>query len=62
MEQNYINQLINSRANARVITINGFQIHGRIVDQNAEAVIIKANKVEKLVFKHAISTIEPVVE
>ena len=62
MEQNFINDLINSRANARVITINGFQIRGRIVEQNAEAVIIKADKVEKLVYKHAISTIEPVSE
>lgn len=62
MEQNYINDLINSRANVRVITINGYQLRGRILDQSSNAIIMKVDKVERLIYKHAISTIEPVSE
>ena len=62
MEQNYINDMINNMTNVRVYTINGYQLRGRIMDQSSDVLIIKADKVEKLVYKHAISTIEPVTE
>ena len=62
MEQNYINDLINRLTNVRVYTINGYQLRGRIVDQSSNAIIMKVDKVERLIYKHAISTIEPVSE
>ena len=63
MEQNYINRLINSRATVRVIVSNGFQLRGRIVDQSDKAIILKGgDRVEKLIYKNMISTIEPCAE
>lgn len=44
MDQNFINQLINSRKSVRVIITNGFQIRGRIVDQSGTAVIIRGGR------------------
>ena len=41
MEQNFINQLINSRKQVKVIVNNGFQMRGRILDQNDKAIIVR---------------------
>ena len=63
MDQNFINQLINGRTTVKVIVTNGFQLRGRIVDQSDKAIIIRrGDKVERLIYKHAISTIEPAAE
>ena len=62
MEQNYINDMINQRTNVRIYTTNGYQLRGRILDQSSNAIIMKVDKVERLIYKHAISTIEPVSE
>ena len=59
MEYPFVKNLTNDKAHVRLITVNGFQMTGRIKDQDDRAVLIKEDGgVEKLVYKHAISTIE----
>lgn len=62
MEKNHIEGLINDRTYVKVFIVNGYQLRGRIIDQSDKAIILKADKTEKLIYKHAISTIEPVEE
>lgn len=59
MEHTFLRNLIDCKSHVRLITVNGFQMTGRIKDQDDRAVLIKEDGgVEKLVYKHAISTIE----
>ena len=59
MEHTFIGGLIRGKAHVRVIVTNGYQMTGRIKDQDDRAVLIKEDGgVEKLVYKHAISTVE----
>ena len=59
MEHTFLKSLIDSRTHVRVIVTNGFQMTGRILDQDDRAILIREDGgVEKMVYKHAISTIE----
>lgn len=53
----FIEQLITAKNNAVVITVNGFQMDGVIVNQDDMSIIIRRGASESLLFKHAISTI-----
>lgn len=59
MPDTYIEECCISRHTVKIITINGFQMVGKIIDHNNESVVLLSGNVKKLVFKHAISTIEP---
>lgn len=41
MEHTFIGDLIRGKAHVRLITVNGFQMTGRIKDQDDRAVLIK---------------------
>ena len=41
MEYPFMKNLINSKSHVRLITVNGFQMTGRIKDQDDRAVLIK---------------------
>lgn len=41
MEYRFLRNLIDSKAHIRLITVNGFQMTGRIKDQDDRAVLIK---------------------
>lgn len=56
----YIDEAINSASTMRVITMNGYQMCGKIIGDFADHIIIKSDGKKKMVYKHAISTIEPV--
>lgn len=59
MEHTFLKSLIDSKAHVRVIVTNGFQMTGRILDQDDRAILIREDGgVEKMVYKHAISTVE----
>lgn len=53
----FIEQLISAKNNVVLITVNGFQMDGVIINQDDTAVVIRRGASESLLFKHAISTI-----
>lgn len=53
----FIEQLIASKNNVVLITINGFPMDGVIVNQDNMSIVIRRGASESLLFKHAISTI-----
>lgn len=55
----YIEKCVMNGTNVTVIMLNGFQMAGRIVKAFPDHIIFKHGGVEKLVFKHAISTVHP---
>lgn len=59
MEMNYLRDLLHSGTTVKVIVTNGFQLVGYIDDIGEKAIILESAGVRKLVFFHAISTIEP---
>lgn len=59
MLDTYIEECCIARHLVTVITINGFQMVGKIIDHDDKAIVVLCGNAKKLVFKHAISTIEP---
>lgn len=59
MPDTYIEECCINRHVVKVITINGFQMVGKIIDHNDDSIVLLCGNVKKMVFKHAISTIEP---
>ena len=53
----FIEQLIAAKNNVVLITVNGFQMDGVIVNQDDMSIVIRRGASESLLFKHAISTI-----
>lgn len=60
MIDSYIDEVINARKDVCIITINGFQMRGRIVHDFADHVILLSDGKKRMIYKHAISTIYPV--
>ena len=54
----FIEDFIVNKIRAKVITVNGYQIVCSIIAQGENYIIIKAGNEKKLIYKHAISTIE----
>lgn len=59
MKDGYIETCIINRNAVNVITMNGFQMVCKILEEEADHIVVLCNGKKKLVFKHAISTIEP---
>lgn len=59
MLDNYIENCCISGRAVKVFTINGFLMVGKIIEHDDNSIVILCGNVKKLVFKHAISTIEP---
>lgn len=57
--ENYIDKCIKERASVAIIMVNGFQMRGKIVFECSDYLIVKSDNVEKLLYKHAVSTIQP---
>ena len=57
-----LQKLAEEKISVRLITINGYQMTGRIVDADASAVVIEAGtaSMRKIVNTRAISTVEVV--
>ena len=60
MIDSYIDECINARKEVKVYVTNGFQLTGVIMHDFEDYIVIKSCGKKKLVYKHAISTIEPV--
>ena len=59
MKDGYIETCIINRNAVNVITMNGFQMVCKILEEEPDYIVVLCNGKKKLVFKHAISTIEP---
>lgn len=59
MRDGYIETCIINRDMVNIITLNGYQMFAKILIEEADHIVILCNGKKKLVFKHAISTIEP---
>lgn len=60
MIDSFIDECINARKEVAVYITNGFKISGIIVHDFTDYIVIKSCGKKKMVYKHAISTIEPV--
>ena len=59
MKDGYIETCIINRNAVDVITVNGFHMACKILEEESDHIVVLCNGKKKLVFKHAISTIEP---
>lgn len=59
MPSGYIENCIINQYVVNVITINGYQMPCKILEEETDYIVVLCNNKKKLVFKHAISTIEP---
>ena len=59
MEKDYLDELFRTGRQVRIFVTNGYQLRGRIDDVGMEGLILECECKRKLVFYHAISTVEP---
>ena len=59
MPDTYIEECCYTKHFVKIITINGFQMVGKIIEHDENSIVILSGNIKKLVFIHAISTIEP---
>lgn len=59
MIDTYIEECINARVNVIIFTTNGFQFRGVIVNDFCDHIIVKSDNKKSMIYKHAISTIQP---
>lgn len=59
MDSGYIETCIISQNVVNIITMNGYQMLCKIIAEEADFIVVLSNDKKKLIFKHAISTIEP---
>ena len=58
-ETNYLQNLISNKTRVVVFMTNGFQMRGFITGYDQEAILFFGDGTEKMLYKHAVSTIEP---
>ena len=59
MPDNYIDECVSAGHCVTIYTVNGYQIKGKILHDSEDSIVIFSNGKKKLIYKHAISTIEP---
>ncbi|HPE68889.1 MAG TPA: RNA chaperone Hfq [Thermotogota bacterium] len=59
LQDPFINHLRTHREKVRVFLVNGFQLQGKIRSFDNFTILLEDGKSQNLIFKHAISTIEP---
>lgn len=55
----FINKCVESGRTVKIIMVNGFQMSCKILSCDNECILVTCDGMKKLVFKHAVSTIEP---
>jgi len=60
LQDRFLNHLRTQRVDAKIFLVNGFQIKGSVRSFDNFTVLIEDGKTQKLIYKHAISTISPV--
>ena len=59
MPDTYIREAMVRTLSVTVYTINGYQLKGTIFDDCDNYIVLLSNGKKKLIYKHAISTVEP---
>ena len=59
MKNGYIETCIIGKHPVNIITINGFQMICKILEEDSDNIVVLCGGKKKMVYKHAISTIEP---
>ena len=59
MPDTYIDEIIDCRRNVTVFIMNGFRISGVVVHNCDDYIVVLSKGAKKMIYKHAISTIEP---
>ncbi len=59
MENGYIETCIINQNTVNIITMNGFQMVCKILEEDVDYIAVLCGGKKKMVYKHAISTIEP---
>lgn len=54
----YIQEAIERKLSVRIITTNGYQMCGMIINEGDTHIVVRVGHNKKMVYKHAISTIE----
>lgn len=57
LEAAKLQRCVESKTHVTIYTINGFQIHCRVVDFDRNVIVVTENGAEKMVYRHAVSTI-----
>ena len=59
MRNGYIEECIINQHTVNIITMNGFQMVCKILEEEADHIVVNCGYKKRMVYKHAISTIEP---
>ena len=59
LQDRFLNQARRDRTPVTVFLINGFQLRGTILSFDQFAVLVLSENRQNLIYKHAISTIQP---
>lgn len=58
IQDTILNRLRESKVSVTLFTVNGFQMQGKITDHDESVIVLNDGK-QKIVYKHAVSTIVP---
>ena len=58
MMNEYIKEAIERKLTVRIITTNGYQMCGIIIDEGESHIVVRVGNNKKMIYKHTISTIE----
>ena len=59
MKDGYIENCIINQHTVNIITMNGFQMVCKILEEDVDHIVVNCGGKKKMIYKHAISTIEP---
>ena len=59
LQDNYLNELRKEKYALTIYLTNGFQLKGKLVSFDNFVIVIDAGEKQNMIYKHAISTIEP---
>jgi len=60
LQEIFLNQVRKSKSSVTVFLVNGFQIRGLVTGFDSFTLVLDSEGKQQLIYKHAISTIQPV--
>lgn len=61
LSNEYLNDLVDDKTKVKIYCVNGAVVDGIVVVNFDDSVIVHSGGRDKLVFKHAISTVDPIM-
>jgi len=59
LQDRFLNHLRINRIGVKLFLVNGFQIRGKLKSFDMYSILIEEGKNQSLIFKHAVSTVQP---